>query len=179
MNKKSNIEETNFTHSRRIKAPTWYYNFAEKHSTSAKILEDSKVAHIDEISTLLWGLSVELILKAIICSKTQKAPKFTHNLNELASTADVLLTNDEKQICLMLTGYIEFAGKYPSGKDAKTMNHFNRVMSINNYEFEGSGILSVRRPKTTGKSRLTRENIEDLYERLHFIYFELNGYIKI
>jgi hypothetical protein len=65
------------------------------------------------------GLSIELFLKACIIERLGNLPKkfMIHNLYKLAEKAGVIFSSVETERLKILTEYITWAGKYPSGKN--------------------------------------------------------------
>ncbi len=68
------------------------------------------------VYTMLFGMSIELILKAIIV-ESGKNFVFTNDLVDCAKNADFPLTDEEKNILHLLTECITWDGRYPVTDD--------------------------------------------------------------
>ncbi|MCI5166517.1 MAG: hypothetical protein D3903_10600 [Candidatus Electrothrix sp. GM3_4] len=68
------------------------------------------------VYTMLLGMSIELILKAIIV-ESGKNFVFTHDLVNCAKNADFFLTDEEKNILNLLTECITWDGSCPASVD--------------------------------------------------------------
>lgn len=93
---------------------------------------------------MLMGLSFELLFKSIAIQR-KLTFSATHQLVEIANSANLKLTIDEKEILRVLTEYILWDGKYPvPHKKTHLENHWKHENKVA-YDKEKRGILTIQR----------------------------------
>lgn len=93
---------------------------------------------------MLMGLSFELLFKAIAIQRKLTFPA-NHQLVEIANSANLNLTVDEKTILRVLTEYILWDGKYPAPhKKIHLENHWKHENKVA-YDSEKHGKLTIQR----------------------------------
>ena len=100
------------------------------------------------VFTMLCGMSLELLYKAIAVERGEKPGK-THDLNKLACLARVPIDSEESPLLEILSAYIVWAGRYPVpiGTDAKTKWETNAAREwAHLWEKTSTSKLDVRRP---------------------------------
>ena len=75
---------------------------------------------------MLCGMSVELLIKAIIVQRGDE-PKQTHNLNRLAEQATLCVAREHAQLLSVLTESVVWHGRYPV---PKTRPAFDRAREL-------------------------------------------------
>ncbi|WP_437889795.1 HEPN domain-containing protein [Phytobacter sp. V91] len=96
---------------------------------------------------MLCGLSLELILKAVIVQKGLTSPN-THNLNQLASEAGAKAEGGRKELLKFYTSAILWTGRYPvpvNCDDKKLLDYWELVKNVLSDPVESTGILDMRR----------------------------------
>jgi hypothetical protein len=116
----------------RSEAPLWWFNkssdlricagvlwLGQSADWSAKIERelnlggDSSVAlAVESVYEMLWGMSLEVLFKAVIVAKGGE-PKKSHELCSLARLAGLVYSNDAVRTLDILTDSIKRAGRYP------------------------------------------------------------------
>jgi hypothetical protein len=91
---------------------------------------------------MLMGMSFELILKAH-CVGAGTSHRATHDLVELARTAQFTTSKQETGILKVLTGFIIWDGRYPSPKIAKQLEDHWRHQRDVMYDAQGIGELNA------------------------------------
>jgi HEPN domain-containing protein len=115
-----------YTHQQQLdNADLWYQNSLTFNAASS-ILHEYKDHIIGGLRVYQFnaGLSLELILKAIIVAKGELIPQ-THNLRELCSKADVTLSKDQEFTLDLLTESIVWLGKYPAPKSEGQWDNYH------------------------------------------------------
>jgi hypothetical protein len=83
-------------------------------------------AAVRSVYSMLCGMSLELLLKAIIVDEGSE-PRSTHNLNHLLKDAGISLSTQEQDLLAILSGAIIWDGRYPV---PKTESHLTRLDSL-------------------------------------------------
>lgn len=115
---------------------------------------------------MLWGMSIELILKAIAVAQ-RKEVLAHHRLIELASHIGFTLAPDEEALLSVLTAAIRWSGRYPIPKDRKewvdTYKDRNRALWK---PADDNAIWSVY------NGALDWENVNALWVKLDEVYWQ-------
>lgn len=75
---------------------------------------------------MLMGLSFEVILKAICIETSSEFSQVKHDLQAVAKSADVQLSNIEATQLRLLSDFVLWEGRYPvAKKPPQTMQHWN------------------------------------------------------
>lgn len=77
---------------------------------------------------MLWGMSIELMLKAIAVAQRKEVMPH-HRLVELASHVDVSLAPEEEALLSVLTAAIRWSGRYPIPRGRKEWEDTNTIRS--------------------------------------------------
>ncbi|HCL6751420.1 TPA: hypothetical protein ACNUZQ_002987 [Citrobacter braakii] len=96
---------------------------------------------------MLCGLALELILKAVIVQKNKPVPN-SHNLNHLASIADIKISKKIVGLLNFYTEVIVWSGRYPIPRncdDEKLTNYWELVSNTLTEPVENVGTLQIRR----------------------------------
>ncbi|WP_201580154.1 hypothetical protein [Psychrobacter sp. Pi2-52] len=146
-----------------------WHNKASDLFTSARVLwEAMDNGHAIECwSTykMLMGLSFELLFKAIAMQR-KLAFSATHQLVEIANSAHIRLTTDEKEILRVLTEYILWGGKYPvPHKKTHLENHWKHENKVA-YDKEKHGSLTIER----GNNKLDLDELAKIWIKYSDIY---------
>lgn len=139
----------------RKESPVWWFNKSSDLHASAgalwiilskknnhEIQEQLGLAHSFSMEVACWpvykmlyGMSLELILKAISVASGSK-PRHSHNLVQLAGDVDIALSEDEKNILQLLTESIVWDGRYPVPKEK--VPHEEHIKKIGEVLFEST-----------------------------------------
>lgn len=131
---------------RRKKAPLWWYNkssdlrasagaiwFSMEKEQGEKVVENLNLGRGFSMEVagfhvykMLCGMSVELMLKAVIVAKGESI-KETHNLIELSHIAGISYDNEGEWFIKLLTEDIIWAGRYPVPKKKEKMDKYNQL----------------------------------------------------
>ena len=150
----------------RKKAPLWYNNFSEKYYQSAQVLAESKIPH-NEVINYLRGLSIELLLKAILCTQTKDKPPKGHKLESLADKVGLSLNKHERDLLQLFTFIIEYAGRYPvSNNPEKDTAYHEKFLQTHFHTKDRLGKHSIYKPDEDSKSRLNQNNFQKLYRKI-------------
>jgi HEPN domain-containing protein len=104
-----------------------WFSRAEAFKETAILIQDNKNKKAAPAYFYNAAISIELILKAILVASSKSFNK-SHKLNELAITADVTVTLDQKDTLELLSEIIEWRGRYPiPTKEGRWHNYFNIV----------------------------------------------------
>ncbi|MEI8376079.1 MAG: hypothetical protein WCJ35_24940 [Planctomycetota bacterium] len=87
---------------------------------------DMSVA-LPRVYRMVCGMSVELLLKAIIVAREGKQPKPIHILRDLAADAGVAYTPEQCDLLDVLSHAIIWDGKYPVPKDEESCRELVRL----------------------------------------------------
>jgi hypothetical protein len=79
-----------------------------------------KNLELSKVASLIFGLAIEDLLKAIILSKTQQL-KMNHKLIDLSEKAGITLTDVQSDIVKRLQTYVVWSGRYPVPKTKNDM----------------------------------------------------------
>lgn len=152
-----------------------WHNKASDLFVSAKVLwEAMDNGHAIECwSTykMLIGLSFELLFKSVAIQR-KLTFSATHQLIEIANSAELKLTVDEKEILRVLTEYILWDGKYPvPHKKTHLENHWKHENKVT-HDKEKCGNLTIQR----GNNRLDFDEIAMIWKKYSDIY--MTEYMK-
>jgi hypothetical protein len=173
---------------RKKKAPLWWYNKASDLHASAGALwltikgdnrrivsrlgfhkNFSMPVACYSVYEMLFGMSIELILKAIFVASQFDVP-YTHNLVSLAENLDIELTQEERQIFNILTDSIIWDGRYPVPKNQDSFeNYHDRVAK---QLFTTKRIGSIKKAKVPNNN-LNWENLNPIWNKLSSYFFNL------
>ena len=151
--------------SQRKDSPLWWYHkscdlrasagalwFSMKNDLLEKISSElnlgaGRSANTWPVYLMLCGLSLELIYKAILVEKNQKAPP-KHILKDIATLAGIHLDQQKEDLLSILTEAIIWHGKYPVPRDKRhgKMAELSRIENrslVDYVEWKG---LKVPRP---------------------------------
>lgn len=95
-------------------AKSWH-TIAISYHEASKLLhlhDDDVEANISLVAHFNGALSLELMLKAILTAKG-RAPKLTHNLNDLAKDAEIKFSENQKMTLELLSEVLRWRGRYP------------------------------------------------------------------
>ncbi|MGC4098761.1 MAG: hypothetical protein QM706_16735 [Nitrospira sp.] len=117
----------------------------------------------------LCGLSLELLLKAIIVAKRGK-PARSQNLGFLALSASVTLTEIQKGQLDLLSEYVTWAGRYPLSKNREAFHRlpklrFEQLLRDNNVT--GVSLVELR-----AGSQLDWPHFHKLWRHIDQIYWQ-------
>lgn len=125
-----------------------WHNKASDLFVSAKVLweamDNGYAVECWSTYKMLMGLSFELLFKSIAIQKNLTFSA-THQLVELANSANLKLIDEEKKILKVLTEYILWDGKYPvPHKKIHLENHWKNQNNVA-YDKEKCGNLTFER----------------------------------
>lgn len=146
-----------------------WHNKASELFTSAKVLweamDNGYAIECWSVYKMLVGLSFELLFKSIAIQKNLTFPT-THQLVNLANSAQLKLTNDEKEILKILTEYILWDGKYPvPHKKTHLENHWKHENKVA-YDKEKHGSLTIEK----GNHKLDLDELAIIWRKYSDIY---------
>lgn len=147
---------------------------------SADSMTDTDLSKYDVPSTYLFkgtlartiglncGLSIELFLKACIIEKLGNLPKslMLHNLSNLAEKAGVIFSSTEIDRLNILTEYITWAGKYPSGKNDNSVEELIKNMDA----------LGVKKPECYCTLPCTQDQYLEIWNKIVSHYSGIRGF---
>ncbi|MDM3452601.1 MULTISPECIES: hypothetical protein [Enterobacteriaceae] len=110
---------------------------------------------------MLCGLALELILKAVIVQKNKLVPN-SHNLNHLASMADIKINKTTADLLKFYTEVIIWSGRYPVPRDCddeKLTDYWKLVSNTLTERVGKVGTLQIRR--SNGASNW--DNFNEIY----------------
>lgn len=112
---KKNRTSIGYTHARQLSSASRWYEMAVSFHEAALVLHDGqdRVSAGFRIFAFNAAISLELIIKAILCADNQAIPT-THNLGELARAAHLELNPNQMQTLDLLSEVIIWLGRYPS-----------------------------------------------------------------
>ncbi len=114
---------------------------------------------------MLFGMSIELMLKAIAVAQRRKAMRH-HRLVELASHVDVSLDPEEEALLSVLTAAIRWSGRYPIPLDRKEWEDTHAVRSKTLWE-----PVDATSEFKTYNGALEWDNVNALWTKLSEIYW--------
>lgn len=173
---------------RRKDSPLWWLNkSSDLHASAGALwvvmLEDKSQKFQNSLSLgkgfsmgaacwpvyqMLFGMSFELILKAIIVV-SKKTLVHTHKLITLADNTDLHLTKPERDILILLTESIVWEGKYPVPKQKEHLdNHYKKANEVL-FDSHKMGDFEVRRSNKT----FDWENLNALWSKMSSHFFEI------
>lgn len=125
-----------------------WHNKASQLFVSAKVLwkaiDNGYAIECWSTYKMLMGLSFELLFKSIAIQRKLVFPA-THQLVEIANSANLTLTTDEKKILIVLTEYILWDGKYPvPHKKIHLENHWKYENKVA-HDSKKHGNLTIQR----------------------------------
>jgi hypothetical protein len=146
-----------------------WHNKASDLFTSARVLwkamDNGHAIECWSTYKMLMGLSFELLFKAIAIQR-KLTFSATHQLVNLANSAQLTLTNDEKEILKILTEYILWDGKYPvPHKKTHLENHWKHENKIA-YDKEKHGNLTIEK----GNNKLDLDELAIIWRKYSDIY---------
>ena len=164
------MSETEFE--RRKREPRYWRSRAEKLFVSARVLwvamgDDPRryglrsgfdVSHCWPVFTMLCGLALELLLKAIAVAKGQD-PKPHHDSDGLATDVGVRLTDQQKELLKVYAAKVRWDGRYPVPKKAEDYANLAELERRVLFDEAPSG---WRRPN----NRLGWDSFEGLWNRV-------------
>jgi hypothetical protein len=114
------------------------------------------------------GLSIELFLKACIIESLGNLPKkfMMHDLCKLAKRAGVIFSSVEIERLEVLTEYITWAGKYPSGKNDNSVEELIKKMDA----------MGVDNPECYSSLPCTQEQYLVLWNKIVRHYSGIGGF---
>lgn len=124
--KKKIREITGFTFDKQGRDPENWFNIARSFYEAAILLNSSSKNSPSIPYYYNAGLSIELLLKAIILSK-HKSFKIDHNLVQLSKDSGANLTKDQEHTLKLLSEIIIWRGRYPI---PKTKGQWNNYMDV-------------------------------------------------
>ncbi|MCF7732831.1 MAG: hypothetical protein K9N23_14170 [Akkermansiaceae bacterium] len=98
---------------------------------------------------MLCGMALELIFKAITVEMGEKVNESTHNLLEHVKPTKIAYCAQETELLRIFSHFITWAGRYPTPKQEKTMDDFNKLVKSNLFEsvpFGSHGARTVLQP---------------------------------
>lgn len=123
------------------------------------------------VYTMLCGMSLELLYKAIILERGQE-PEKTHDLCRLASAASVVVDVEEIPTLRILSSYISWVGRYPvpTGKDPRTSFEEHVKLEWDHlWEVNGNSMTPIKHRN----EKLTWPNVEKLWRTASTVYRNL------
>lgn len=157
LSKKKVREIVGFTFDEQGDNPENWFSRARSFYEAAILLNDSSESSLSISYYYNAGLSIELLLKAIILAKS-KSFETNHNLIQLSKDSGVNLTKDQECTLELLSEIIIWSGRYPipkkegqwdnyhdvifekhivrekDGNTSRTLAHRGRFPSIENYK---------------------------------------------
>lgn len=135
-------------------------------------------AALHETFLLISGLSIELLLKAILVlvSGGRFNAHHSHNLNLLASRIEPLkLTEEEKVTLNILSEAIIWQGKYPVPKNEEDYNHNSEIWEKAMHSTSSSyvGVFPIMTPNPAVWPSL--ENYNSLWSKINGLYWRLKS----
>ena len=116
---------------------------------------------------MLMGMSFELLFKAH-CVGAGNSFRATHDLCELATTADFTVSKQEAGIFRVLSGYIIWDGRYPIPKMPNQLENHWRLESDVLSDAEGVGDFST----VVLNEKLDYENLLPIWRKVSDLYLE-------
>jgi HEPN domain-containing protein len=120
-------------------AASWYGGAVPFHEAAA-ILHDHKdsIKGGFRVFSFNAGLSLELIIKAILASNGQQIPT-EHDLRKLAENTTIAFTKDQLHTLDHLSAIIVWRGRYPTPKATKQWDHYYDQVAENTLARSKSG----------------------------------------
>jgi HEPN domain-containing protein len=100
----------------------WYKIATEFHEAAVVLYEHRN--HFTRVFAFNAGLSIELLLKAILIAKGMDARR-THNIGELAKLAQIELNEDQRCTADLLAAVVEWRGRYPAPTSERKWDDFH------------------------------------------------------
>ena len=171
----------------RSESPLWWYNKSSDLHASAGALwvaisESNEKKYQKKLSLgsgfsmevacwpvyqMLFGLSFELILKAIIVAQNSTPPP-THKLLDLAASTRIEIKKEEQDILVLLTESIIWEGKYPVPKQKSYLEgHYKKATEVLSKPYN-VGNLEVKRFTHT----LEWNNLDELWGKMVSHFFK-------
>ncbi len=116
---------------------------------------------------MLYGMSFELILKAIIVAKKLPVPH-THDLSKLLNKTELSFDDKTVKVLEVLSGSIVWDGRYPVPKREEDMNEYYRNIEAALYDKVLLGKLHIKKPN----GALDWNRLDPLWHQLTNIFFE-------
>jgi HEPN domain-containing protein len=110
----------------------YYFNKADTLRKSAEILMGH--GETPEVSTMIAGMAMEVLLKGIIVGLDGARPKKTHNLNKLIDDVGIAVDDDERTLLEVMTEHVLWVGRYTTPLERKD---WQRVYDIREKQKEG------------------------------------------
>ncbi|EJL6271855.1 hypothetical protein NMR30_003655 [Vibrio cholerae] len=170
----------------RKQSPLWWHNKASDLFASAGALHSTMDADQDvakdlgfpsgfcmsvacnPVYEMLFGMSFEALLKAICVAKKKPAPA-SHNLNNLANTAEVKLSETEVEIFKYLTESVVWSGRYPVPKQKEYLEqHWKQGSDLRFDKVLSSGVLQFK----VANDVLGWGNLSNIWRKLSKEFFE-------
>lgn len=159
----------------------YWHNKATNLMHASEILwesyESGKLFDGGDTHRLIMGLSFELMLKAFYVAESEKVPQ-CHDLNSLTKHCTLQLSSKDKKILKVLTGYIQWEGRYPTPnkpKKSKDTPYYNGVKEQSD-PFQNTLPLGKELDGITNKSLkrsdLDFEHLIDLWRKINDEYVE-------
>jgi hypothetical protein len=137
-----------YTHSNQLKKHDVWYNSAISFYEAALVIHDNdeRITSSTRVFVFNAGLSIELILKAILAAKRLKIRQ-THNLQQLAKEAGV---NFNCALLKVFTTSITWLGRYPVPNKESDWDDYNDILleKISIHEHEGNTYRTLINPDT-------------------------------
>lgn len=118
---------------------------------------------------MLCGLSLEVILKAILAQRNQNIPEI-HDLNDLAARVGIKRSPQEKNLLKYYTSAVVWAGRYPTPKNCSDQSLLN---------FYDDARKALFKPgKKLGNLQFLTHNDATDWENFHVLWLRISSEFK-
>lgn len=170
--------------------PSFWYQKSVSLYASASVIEDARLQSSDRkfVSGLelkgdfsvddgcedpylmLFGLSFELMLKAICVAKKKEFDQVKNDLQRLAETAGIKLTKKENTQLRLLSDFVTWAARYPVPKSYQIMRQHSNSIRKELWQNENLfGVLEV----TSKTEVFNHDSLKSVWLRLQEEYWEI------
>lgn len=150
-------------------SPIYWYQKACELKAASEVLESS--TNPGSVSELLRGLSLELLLKAIILARSGVTPA-VHDLNHLARTAGLEVDPTEVDFLDLLSASTVWVGRYPVPKQFEDMERRSMALDRTRYEPLKPGAKLRGRKPVPGT---VRKHFEQWWGMAEALFQQLTG----
>ena len=125
--------ESTDVYQRRSITPQYFHNKSGDQRHAAEILRSARQVPGDpydllSIEFMLYGLSLELMFKAILLQQEHSFPR-NHKLEALARRAGFSWRDSDRRILRLLGHYIIWSGRYPTPNDKSEYKELGQLVS--------------------------------------------------
>lgn len=152
----------------------FWYSLAKTYHESALVLDRNRNEIHQGIRAFLFNaaLSLELLFKAIIVAKGQDIPN-RHDLRDLAKTAGISFSDNQRTTLEMLSEVLIWRGRYPTPTKESSWDHYYSQVEKKHLKIERSG--NTWRTLANRETFPTLQNYEKLWNQTDPKWLELEG----